>query len=58
MNYDIIRKPFETLYLLCKQMTCPHPELSQALAQCLPAAFQHATAKGIAMMGPPITRYL
>ena len=58
MQYDITQQSTEPLTLLCKSARCPHAEVAQTLGQILPAIFGHATAEGIAMVGPPTTLYV
>lgn len=58
MNYDITTQPIESMTLLYKAARCEHAAVAQTLAQILPAIFQHATAEGIEMVGPPTTLYV
>lgn len=57
MHYDITIQPLEPATLLCKSARCGHAQIAQALAQILPAIFQHCAANGIQMVGPPTTLY-
>jgi AraC family transcriptional regulator len=57
MSYDITRQSIEATTLLFKSARCPHEGIAEALGRILPAIFQHATEKGIQMVGPPVTIY-
>lgn len=57
MNYDITQQPLEAMTLLCMRSRVEQSKVADALAELLPGVFGFATAKGIAMVGPPMTRY-
>ena len=58
MHYDITQQSIEETTLLYKSARCEHAKVAQTLGAILPAVFGHATAEGIAMVGPPVTLYV
>lgn len=58
MHYDITQQSIESLTLLYKAARCEHGKIAETLGAILPAVFGHATAEGIAMVGPPVVLYV
>jgi AraC family transcriptional regulator len=57
MTYDIVQKKLTEQTVLYRARRCAHGDIAKALTEILPSVFRYATERGIAMMGPPITRY-
>ncbi len=58
MHYDITQQSIEETTFLFKSARCEQAKVAEALGGILPAVFAHATAEGIAMVGPPLTLYV
>jgi len=57
-TYEITRKTLEATPMLFGRRTFEKERMSEGLAEVLPAAFGHAMANGLAMVGPPFVRYV
>jgi len=58
MSYDVTKQSLPRQTILYVAAKCTLDELQATMARCLPAAFGHAMRNGMAMTGPPFTRYL
>ena len=58
MSYDITQKTLDRQPVLYRSMKCEPAAIAGALGECLPAVASHAAQNGIAMVGPPFTRYV
>lgn len=58
MSYDITQKRLEAQPVLYRAARCEQAAIAQTLSECLPSIATHAAQNGIAMVGPPYTRYL
>ncbi|MFK7930500.1 MAG: helix-turn-helix domain-containing protein [Myxococcota bacterium] len=56
VEISIVSKPAQPVLYMRK--TVAMTALQQAMAECLPAVFVHCQQHGIAMAGPPFTRYV
>ena len=57
MSYDIVQKQLSEQTFLHRARRCEPADIAKVLGDILPSVFRYATESGIAMMGPPITRY-
>lgn len=57
MAYEVTREERPATPALVMTRRTPLPELSEALGAILPAVFEHATSRGIAIVGAPFARY-
>lgn len=58
MSYDITRQPLTETPILVMKRKVETERLAEALGEILPAIFAYSTENGLAMAGPPFTRYL
>jgi AraC family transcriptional regulator len=58
MNYSIAKKELTPQPVLIVRRKVKRSEIAGTIAECLPLVFQYAQQKGIALAGPPLTRYV
>ncbi len=57
MSYDITQKRLQSQTVLFRKEQCELADIAKALGEALPSVFRYATESGIALVGPPFTRY-
>lgn len=57
MSYEIVTRTLTEQPILFMRKRIAMTDIADALARLLPAVYRHATAGGIAMVGPPFCRY-
>lgn len=57
VSYDIVVKDLPDVHALVRRKRVPREEIAAALGEILPAVFAHAQRTGVAMAGPPFSRY-
>lgn len=58
MSYSIAKKELTSQPVLIVRRRVKRSEIAATIAECLPQVFQYAQQRGIALAGPPLTRYV